>query len=352
MWYRGNNLASIRQRCGHHLIEVGLGAVGGAFSVVGAHIEVVAGLGGEAYEGIMHGVDDGPGCGSLAVSHGGYLPGGLVGKLGHVLLPCGGNGAVGNLGGDHVNHSGHGVVGGEGGAHPRRGTFAAAVVLHIEGVGGGRCHGKVGRQLGDTAAGLGHAVEGGIVETCGGAEYVVEVIGLSGLGLLPGGYRSGLAGLLDADVGHHAAGAEGAEAVGEPLAVAVIVATGLAVRAHIYIVFGVGSEAGEVGGQGRAFILVGACIGGQGGGVKLTLALDDLIAAQIVGGDSRPGDGRRSLVDISGLDGGHSRAGLVGLAIGSGKLGQETLYSTGVSQIARTFSITGATGTTDTIEAD
>ena len=314
----GHKFAGGGHRRGRHLVEVGGAAVGLGRSLVGAHIEVVARLRRQAHGGVVHGADGGPAGRGLAMGHHGDLPLRLVGKLRRVALPCVGYGGVRHLRGGDVHHGGQGVVCGEALAHPGRGTLAAAVVLHIEVVGGGGAEAcQAGSGLGEARAGLGHGVQRGIGQAAGGAQYVVEVVGLCGLGLLPGGRGRALAGLHHADVGHRAALAHGAEAVAEPLAAAVVVAAGLAVGAHVHVVHCVGRQARGVVGGGGALIGVGAVVGRQGGGVKLGAGHQHLVAAQVVGrGHGLPGQRGLRLGDVRGLHGGHRRAGFVGLAIG------------------------------------
>ena len=332
--------AVTRCRRGRHLVEVGGAAVGLGRSLVGAHIDVVARLRRQAHGGVVHGADNGPAGRGLAMGHHGDLPLRLVGKLRRVALPCVGYGGVRHLGGGNVHHGGQGVVGGEALAHPWRSAFAAAVVLHIDVV---RCGGaeacQAGGGLGEASAGLGHGVQRGIGQAAGGAQYVVEVVGLCGLGLLPGGRGRALAGLHHADVGHRAALAHGAEAVAEPLAAAVVVAAGLAVGAHVHVVHGVGRQTRGVVGGGGALIGVGAVVGRQGGGVKLGAGHQHLVAAQVVGrGHGLPGQRGLRLGDVRGLHGGHRRAGVVGLAVLEAELRQEILHAATIadpSHIAR-----------------
>ena len=253
--------------------------------------------------------------------NGGHLPLCFVGKLSHVLLPGGGDGRVGNLRGGDIHHGGHSVVSGEVDALPRRGPFTFAVVLHIEVVVGSGVDVEGHREVGDTAAGRGQDIQ---VVTLSlhvvlvGAEDVVEVVGLSLLGFRPGGHDGGLAVLIDGQVGHRAAGAEGAEGSTLPGAVHVVRST--AVRAYIYIVVSIGGETREVAGQSCAFIGVGTRIGFQSGGVKLDSALDDLIAAHIVASRSRPRDRGTSLGNVAHLYFSHSRAGLDRGTVGKANL--------------------------------
>ena len=336
----GHKFAGGGHRRGRHLVEVRGAAVGLGRSLVGAHIDVVTRLRRQAHGGVVHGADIGPAGRGLVMGHHGDLPLRLVGKLRRVALPAEGYGGVRHLGGGDIHHGGHGVVGGEALAHPWRGAFAAAVVLHIDVV---RCGGaeacQAGGGLGESRAGLGHGVQRGIVKVGGGAQYVVEVVGLCGFGLLPGGRGRALAGLHNADVGHRAALAHGAEAVAEPLAAAVVVAAGLAVGAHVHVVHGVGRQArGGVGGSG-ALVGVGAVVGRQGGGVKLGAGHQHLVAAQVVGrGHGLPRQRGLRLGDVRGLHGGHRRAGIVGLAVLEAELRQKILHAATIadpSHIAR-----------------
>ena len=290
----------------------------------------------------MHGADGSPAGRGLDMGHHGDLPLRLVGKLRRVALPGVGYGGVRHLRGGDVHHGGQCVVGGEALAHPGRGTLAAAVVLHIEVVGRGGAEAcQAGGGLGEACAGLGHGVQRGIGQAAGGAQYVVEVVGLCGLGLLPGGRGRALAGLHHADVGHRAALAHGTEAVAEPLAAAVVVAAGLAVGAHVHVVHGVGRQARGVVGGGGALIGVGAVVGRQGGGVKLGAGHQHLVAAQVVGrGHGLPRQRGLRLGDVRGLHGGHRRAGIVGLAIVESQLGNKSINITGaISLIARRTAI-------------
>ena len=271
------------------------------------------------------------------MKHGGNLPLRLVGKLSLVLLPGGGNGRMGDLRGGETHNGGHSVVSGEVDALPGRGTFTFAVVLHIQVVVGGGADLEGDSGLFEACASLGHTVQDVTLRlhvVLVGAEDVVEVAGLGLLGLRPGGHDSGLASLLHGKVGHRAAGTQGAEGGTLPGAVHVVRST--AVRAYIYIVVSIGGEAGEFAGQCCAFIGVGTRIGFQSGGVKLSLAIDDLVTAHIVASRCRPRHRGTRLGNVARLNASHCRAGLVGLAIVESQLGNKSINSTGaISLIAR-----------------
>ena len=341
-----------RRCCGCYVVEVGGGAEGFGDGLVGTHIEVIAGLGSQAHEGVVRGIDDGPGSRSLVMRHGGNLPLRFVGKLSYVLLPGGGDGRVGNLRGGDVHNGGHSVVSGEVDALPGRGPFTFAVVLHIEVVVGSGVDVEGHREVGDTAAALGQSVKNvtiGFYVVLGLAEDVVKVVVLFLLGLRPGGHDGGLAGLIDGQIAHRAAGAQGAEGGALPCAVHVVGST--AVRAYIYIVVSIGGEAGEFAGQCCALIDIGASVGIEGGGVKLGIALDDLVAAHIVASGSLPCDGGTILGNVTHLNASHCRAGLIGLAVGGGELRQEVLHSTSAS-IVCIVGITAGTSNFLAIERD
>ena len=280
--------------------------------LVRTHIEVIAGLGCETYEGVVRVVDNGPTGGfRSAMSHDSHLPGGLVGKLGHILLPNSGDGRMGNLRGGDVHNGGHSVVSSEVYALPGRETLVTTVVLHVEVVVGGGADVEGHRKGSESTASLGQSVQDvtlGLHVVLCGTEDIVEVVGLSLLGLRPGGHDGGLAGLLNSEVSHYATGAESTESGTLPCAAHVVGST--TVSAHIYIVFGIGGEAAKGAGQSWAFIGIRACIGIEGGSIKLDIALDDLIAAHIVASRSPPCNDGTSLGNIIHLYSSHCRASL------------------------------------------
>ena len=213
----------------------GLADVG---AVGGTHIDVVGRRGREADGDVGHAGGGVPvGVGRRGVGgHHGHLPLALVGEAGRVAAPGHREGVMRHIAGRQVGHHGQRLVGGEGHAVPRRGVAHAADVAHVEvvlrAVEQARQH--------DGRSGQGGArrrvgVEGGGRDGRG-ADDIGEVLVLLGLGHRPGGRG----GVLGRDLGRHAgggaAGAQGAQAGRGPLAVAVGVAAGGAVRAHIHII--------------------------------------------------------------------------------------------------------------------